>query len=517
MGDGEEVSLALDAVDCDAVRLEALSSEGSRASLAAAVELYQDPLLADVNIAEEAWADWLDAERLRLEGLALDAMIRHAEQALQSGDAESSLKSARRAIAVNALREDAHRLVVRALAATGRKAEALKHYQDLVLLLKRELNVEPDAATKSLVAELRSASSAMVGESPKPAPFHSGAEGAGNQQSGDERSFAGELRPVGLEQRQLTIMVCNMVNLAPLSARLDPEDIHDLVTAFQESVVNTVARFDGFVAQYEGNGVLVYFGYPAAHEHDAEQAVRASFAILAAGGPLKAPSSVTLQASIGIATGIVVVGERPGAGDRGRVAIGETPNLAARLQAAAPSGEIVIDESTRQLVGRRFDCSRLAGDRVNGLPQAVEAWQVFGERPDVSRFEARHVGALSLLVGRQEETELLLRRWVQASGGEGRVVLLSGEPGIGKSRIAEDLLDGLEGKQHACVRYSCSPHHTNSPLYPFMVQLERAARFEPGSDAGARLDRLEALLRPTSKNVVRDVALLAELLGRAGG
>src|SRR5882762_103770 len=155
MSDGADVWLALGVIDCDVARLKALSGEGSRASLAAAADLYQDPLLADVNIAEEAWADWLGAERLRLEGLALDAMIRYAEQALQSGDAGSALKAAHRAISVNALREDAHRLIVQALAATGRKAEALKHYQGLVALLKRELNTEPDAATGSLVGELR--------------------------------------------------------------------------------------------------------------------------------------------------------------------------------------------------------------------------------------------------------------------------------------------------------------------------------------------------------------------------
>src|SRR5712675_2884595 len=155
MSDGDDVWLAPGVIDCDVARLKALSGEGSRASLAAAADLYQDPLLADVNIAEEAWADWLGAERLRLEDLALDAMIRHAGQALQSGNVESALKAANRAISVNALREDAHRLIVQTLAATGRKAEALKHYQDLVALLKRELNTEPDAATRSLVTELR--------------------------------------------------------------------------------------------------------------------------------------------------------------------------------------------------------------------------------------------------------------------------------------------------------------------------------------------------------------------------
>ena len=330
---------------------------------------------------------------------------------------------------------------------------------------------------------------------------------------GDAASSAVAVRSGGPERRQLTIMVCNMVGSMPLSARLDPEDMHDLIAAFHKVVADVVARFDGFVAQYLGDGVLVYFGYPAAHEHDAEQAVRAGLAILDAVGTLKAASDVTLQARVGIATGLVVVGEQLGTGDtRQRVAIGETPNLAARLQAAAAPGEVVIAASTRRLVGRMFDCRALGADEVKGLPQPVEAWQVRGETAGVSRFEARRAGALSPLVGRQEEIELLLRRWDQAKLGEGRVVLLSGEPGIGKSRIAESLLARLEGEPHARLRYFCSPHHTHSPLYPFIAQLERAASFEPGSSAGAKLDKLEALLKPTARNVPRDVALIAELL-----
>jgi class 3 adenylate cyclase len=509
MSDGDKVWLAPGVIDCDVARLEALSGEGSRASLAAAADLYQAPLLADVTIAEEAWADWLGAERPRLEGLALDAMVGYADQAVQSGNAESALKAANRAISVNALREDAHRVVVRALAATGRKAEALKHYQELAALLKRELNTEPDAATRSLVAELRTTEppsrSPTVSETDK-------AEAAAVRDDGP--SSAAAVRSGSSERRQLTIMACNMVDSMPLSARLDPEDMRDLIAAFHKVVADVVSRFDGFVAQYLGDGVLVYFGYPAAHEHDTEQAVRAGLAILDAVGTLKAASDVTLQARVGIATGLVVVGEQLGTGDtRQRVASGETPDLAARLQAAAAPGEVVIAATTRRLVGRMFDCRALAAIEVKGLPQPVEAWQVRGETAGVSRFEARRVGALSPLVGRQEEMELLLRRWDQAKRGEGRVVLLSGEPGIGKSRIAEGLLGGLEGGPQARLRYFCSPHHSHSPLYPFIAQLEGAAGFERGSGAGAKLDRLEALLKPTAKNAPRDMALIAELLG----
>ncbi|HEX9525072.1 MAG TPA: BTAD domain-containing putative transcriptional regulator, partial [Reyranella sp.] len=509
--DGEVVWLNAAAVQCDISRFEALVHEGSRDALSEAAGLYRGGLIDDVAVSEEGWSEWLTGERERLLELALGAMVRLGEQELAAGRAEHALKAGRRAIALNNMREDAHRLIVQALAATGRKAEALKHYQDLVALLKRELNTEPDAAIRSLVAELRST------QPPGGSPAAKTAKPAltDNQAArDDEPSPAAAVRSGGPERRQLTIMACNMVDSAALSARLDPEDMRDLIASFHKGIADVVARFDGFVAQYLGDGVLVYFGYPAAHEHDTEQAVRAGLAILDAVGTLKVASDMTVQARVGIATGLVVVGEPLGTGDtRQHVAIGETPDLAARLQAAASPGEVVIAASTRRLVGRMFDCRALSAVELKGLPQPVEAWQVRGETAGVSRFEARRAGALSPLVGRQEEIELLLRRWDQAKHGEGGVVLLSGEPGIGKSRIAESLLARLEGEPHARLRYFCSPHHTHSPLYPVIAQLERAAGFEPGSSAGAKLDKLEALLKPTAKNLPRDVALIAELLG----
>jgi class 3 adenylate cyclase len=490
--DGEVVWLNPAAVQCDVGRFETLVREGSRDALSAAADLYRGRLIDDITTSEEGWNEWLTGERERLLELALGAMVRLGEQELAAGRGEQALKAGRRAVALNNMREDAHRLIVQSLASTGRKAEALRHYQDLVSLLKRELNTEPDAATKAVVAELRATQPAVKSpavEIAEPAPTGSS------------------------ERRQLTIMACNLVDSTALSARLDPEDMRDLIASFHKVIVDVVARFDGFVAQYLGDGVLVYFGYPAAHEHDVEQAVRAGLAILDAVGTLKASSGVPLQARVGIATGLVVVGEPLGSDGTGqRVAIGETPTLAARLQAVAAPAEVVIAASTHRLVGRMFDCRALGADEVKGLPQSVEAWRVRGVAAGVSRFEARRTGTLSPLVGRQEEMELLLRRWDQAKRGEGRVVLLSGEPGIGKSRIAESLLTRLEAEPQARLRYFCSPHHTHSPLYPFITQLERAAGFEPGSDASAKLDRLEALLKPTARNVPRDLALMADLL-----
>jgi class 3 adenylate cyclase len=321
----------------------------------------------------------------------------------------------------------------------------------------------------------------------------------------------------GAERRLLTVMFCDLVDSTGLSVRLDPEDLRDLLEAYRVSVTDAVARFDGFIARFLGDGILVYFGFPLAHEDDAERAVSAGLAAVAAVDGLKPRAGVQLRARVGIATGLVVVGEQLDAsGVQERDAVGETPNLASRLQAVAAPGEVVIAGSTRRLVGRMFDCRALGANEVKGMPQPVEAWQVRGEAVDVSRFEARRAGVLSPLVGRQEEIELLLRRWDQAKVGQGRVVLLSGEPGIGKSRIAESLLVRLEGAPHVRLRYFCSPHHTHSPLHPFIAHLKRAATIEPGSGARANLDKLEALLKPTAANVHRDVSLIAELLSVPG-
>jgi class 3 adenylate cyclase/DNA-binding SARP family transcriptional activator len=532
--DGEVVSLNEASVLCDVGRFEALIRAGSRDALSAAVDLYRGRLIDDVTVGEESWNEWLTGERERVLNLALGAMMGLGEQELVAGRAEHALKAGQRAITLNNLREDAHRLIVQALAAAGRKAEALKHYQDLVVLLKHELNTEPDAATRSLVAELRTTESPSQSPAVKIAkrpPRHPERpsvvalpvgdigrdheeEDADNLAADGDPAFSAVTVGSGSpERRQLTIMVCKIFESASLSARLDPEDMHELIAAFHKAVADVVSRFDGFVAQYLGDGAHIYFGYPAAREHDAEQAVRAGLAMLGAVDMLKDSFGVTLQARVGIATGLVVVGERPGAGDtQQRVAVGETPDVASLLQAAAAPGEVVIAAGTRQLVGRMFDCRARDAIEVVGLPQPLEAWQVRGETAGISRFEARRASTLTPLVGRQEEIERLLRRWEQARHGEGQVALLSGEPGIGKSRIAESLLRRLDGEPHIRLRYFCSPHHAHSPLHPFIAQIELTAGFEPDDGAEAKLDRLEALLKPTATNLPREMALIAELL-----
>jgi class 3 adenylate cyclase len=280
-------------------------------------------------------------------------------------------------------------------------------------------------------------------------------------------------RAEGAERRQLTVMFCDLVGSTPLSARYDPEDLREVIGAYHRCVGETVGRYAGFVAKYFGDGVLVYFGYPEAHEDDAERAVRAGLAVIAAVGRLTAPEPLSVR--LGVASGLVVVGDLIGAGAaQERGVVGEMPNLAARLQALATPGTLVIAESTRRQIGALFEIEDLGPQVLAGFAEPQRAWRVVGESGVLRRFEALRSDTTPL-VGRDEELDLLLRRWQQARAGEGRVVLLSGEPGIGKSRLSVALSQAIRDDPHTRLRYFCSPYHQDSALFPFIVQLERAA------------------------------------------
>src|SRR5215469_808325 len=267
------------------------------------------------------------------------------------------------------------------------------------------------------------------------------------------------------ERRQLTVMFCDLVGSTPLSARLDPEDLRGIIGAYHRCVTEIVESFAGFVARYMGDGVLVYFGYPQAHEDDAERATRCWLALVDRVPRLD--QTEKLHARVGIATGLVVVGGEIVEHD----VAGDTPNLAARLQALAEPGTVVIAPSTRRLTGGLFDYEDLGEVEIKGLAAPVMASRVLRDSAAESRFEARHGPDLTPLVGRDEELALLQRRWQQAKSGEGSVVLISGEPGIGKSRLAQALFDQIAGEPHTRLRFFCSPHHQDSGLYPTIAQL----------------------------------------------
>jgi class 3 adenylate cyclase len=312
------------------------------------------------------------------------------------------------------------------------------------------------------------------------------------------------------ERRQVTVMFSDLVGSTALSARMDPEDLREIISAYQNCVAETVRRFDGFVAKYMGDGVLVYFGYPQAHEDDAERAVRAGLELIGAVAALGA--QVSLQTRVGIATGLVVVGDLVGSGEaQERGIVGETPNLAARLQGVAQANMVVIAESTRRLLGHLFELEHLGHQDLKGIAGPVPAWAALRPRSVESRFEAMRTANLTPLVGRDEESELLMRRWSRARTGQGQVVLISGEAGIGKSRLTAALLERLASEPHTRLRYFCSPQHTDSALYPIISQMERAAGLAHDDTPQARLDKLDAVLAQTSTSV-EDAALFAEML-----
>ena len=312
------------------------------------------------------------------------------------------------------------------------------------------------------------------------------------------------------ERRQVTVMFSELVGSAALSTRMDPEDFGEVVSAYHKCIAETVRRFGGFVAAYTGDGVIAYLGYPEAHEDDAERAVRAGLEMVAATKDLK--THAALQTRVGIATGLVVVGDLFGSGaSLEQAVVGETPNLAARLQNIAEPNKVVIADGTRKLVGNLFELEDLAALNLKGIAGPVHAWAALRASSVESRFDALHATGQTELVGREEELELLLRRWARAKSGEGQVVLLSGEAGIGKSRLAVALLERLAQTPHTRLRYFCSPQGADSAFFPIISQMERATGSAHGDIARTKLDKLDALLTKSSTSP-QDAALFAEML-----
>jgi class 3 adenylate cyclase/predicted ATPase len=312
------------------------------------------------------------------------------------------------------------------------------------------------------------------------------------------------------ERRQLTVMSCELIGLATHDG-LDLEEMHEIIGTYHRCVTETVGRFGGYVGKRVGNSVLVYFGYPATHEHDAERAVQAGIALCARVRALK--TNVPLQCRIGIATGLVIIGDLVdvgGAQDHGIV--GDAPNMASRLHGLAQPETIAIEQTTRRLIGSLFDCRELGSLKVDGAVETAPVWIVLGPGNVESRFEALRAAELTPLVGREEELELLQRRWAKAKNGEGRVVLISGEPGIGKSRLAQALQDVVQSEPHVRLRYFCSPHHTDSALYPVTQHLRCAAGIACDDSDDEKLAKLEALISYSGVKNCDHAAILAELL-----
>ncbi|MCZ6522454.1 MAG: AAA family ATPase [Alphaproteobacteria bacterium] len=339
------------------------------------------------------------------------------------------------------------------------------------------------------------------------------AEPATADEMSEDRSAGAEA-----ERRQLTVMFCDLVGSTALSRQLDPEDLREVMRRYQDAVAGAVARYEGHVAKFLGDGVLAYFGWPRAFEDQAERAVRAGLEATAAVANVRLEGDRTLLARVGIATGQVVVGDLVGTATSDAEAVsGETPNLAARLQGVAAPGQVMIGATTQRLIGTVFELEDLGRQDLKGFSEAIPVWRVIGEGQAESRFEAAHGGALVPLVGREHELGLLQERWELVKGGEGQVVLLSGEAGIGKSRLVRALRDQIGGDRHYRLRYQCSPHHTNSAFYPIIHRLQRAAGFSVEDGAERKLDKLEELLRLSGEEIDDIAPLFAALLSLPAG
>jgi class 3 adenylate cyclase len=315
------------------------------------------------------------------------------------------------------------------------------------------------------------------------------------------------------ERRHLTVMICDLVGSTALSARLDPEDMGAVMEAYHAACARIVQAYDGFLGDFRGDGILAYFGYPRAHEDDAERTVRAGLDIIAAVAQLETHAAEPLAVRIGIATGLVVVGDFSGEGAWWEHAVvGDAPNLAARLQALAEPGTVVVAASTRRLLGDLFRLRELGWHEVKGIAEPVAAWAVEGVSASESRFEAVRATGLTDLIGRDDELDFLLEHQRLAWKGEGQIMLISGEPGIGKSRLAAALAERIASEPHTRLRYQCSPYHTNSALRPFIAQLERAAGFKADDTSEQRLDKLEAVLAMGASRIEGVAPLFAALL-----
>ncbi len=319
------------------------------------------------------------------------------------------------------------------------------------------------------------------------------------------------------ERRQLTVMFCDLVGSTALSAELDPEDMREVITSFQDRCRHAIRQYAGFIARYMGDGMLVYFGYPQAHEDDAERAVRAGLAIVHSMAELNDDIGkryeVVLAVRVGVATGLVVVGDIVGEGAAEEAAvIGETPNLAARLQGVAEPNQVVVASATRQLLGGLFEYADLGRHELKGVAQPVQVWRVLAEREVESRYEGKRIGGRLPLVGRQEELGLLVRSWEAAKEEHGQAVLIQGEAGIGKSRLVDALREEVAKESYLWVAHRCSPYHANSTLYPVIEHLKRAMHWKPEDDVEARLEKLEDALRTQSLPLEEVVPLYAELM-----
>jgi len=523
--------------DIDADRFEALAKSAEPDDLAAASELYRGEFLEGLDVNSEPFSEWLAIERSRLASIACDILRRLALLRSQAGDAASGIAAAQRLLSLDPLREDGHRILMNLYAADGRRSDALRQFAHCREIMRRELGVEPDWETLALAEQIKTRTGAapttsapayepkqttgVVGDNDKDQLlvktwFRKGVRSIGAIREGyelpDEEPASTELQSGESSdpghRRRLTVMACVLSDDTGSLIQLDPEERHRILIAFRSRTNDICARLGGTAGPMVGDTTYFYFGYPAAHEHDAEYAIRAGLAVLEAVPHLDVNKNIRLGLRVGVASGDVVVTD-PLDGRAGRepAIIGEAPEVAARIAGAADAGMLVAAATTRSLARDLFDYVELP----DPSSAAARVFRVLGETRLGSRFDALHPSGLTALVGRREEIARMLNRWREANVGTGQIVLISGEPGIGKSRLVRELRDQIKVDKHAYIALSCAPHQKDTPYQPFVRFLEREAAIFREDQAPVRLKKLEALLSQAS-NGLETTVLLANLL-----
>ncbi len=534
LSDQETVGFAPGAVQVDVTEFDALARSPVPEDQQRALLLYRGDFLDGFQSDTSSFDQWLSTERERLHHRVIEIATTLLAQLESDGQLDAATSMANRIVALDPLREDAHRTLMRLFARQGRPTLAMRQYRVVRQTLQRELGILPDPATESeyrQITQTRQAATARAPSAHEPLTVREGSStdrsagaladidaagsgdagpvpGAARQAVGHapENSVSEDVPPAPAERRHLTVVACEIAGFNELAARLDPEDLWEIVQAYDAVCTACITRFEGSVHQRRGDGTLAFFGFPVAHEDEARRAIHAALAILDEVQSLEIADAGMLEVRIGIASGLVVVSSA----DKG--AIGAPVNLADRLQAVATPGAVVVGESVLRLAGGVFDYDDLGEQNLRGIEAPVRAYAVRRASRAPDRFEAATRGRLTPLVGREQELQLLLDRWSMAQDGEGQVVLLSGEPGIGKSRILNALPERLATLGVKALRFQCSPYHANSALWPSIDNFERVLEFTRDDEADARLDKLESLVVDQYARPRGDVRFIASML-----
>jgi DNA-binding SARP family transcriptional activator/tetratricopeptide (TPR) repeat protein len=506
IADSATVALRQHVLDCDAARLGRLFGKTSSSALAEATALYGGTLLAGINVDEPAWNDWLTAERERFDELAVGAMVAHAEQELVAGRVGDALHVAHRAVAQNRFREDAHRVLLRSLVAAGRKADAIRRFQDFRDYLKAELGTVPDAGTRQIIDDI--AQGDVKGDARSgPMPRVDSSQDGNVTRPDDPASAPGPAPQEAARHRPITVIVCELTGAGRDTTGPDPEDTDALIRPFLAQVAAVAETFGARLLPSASGTAQMVFGYPITKEDDPVQAVRAGIALVQAIADAAPLARAGLVARVGIASGRAVIGAGV-MGDAGYapLVVGDVPHSAMTVLDLTEPGTLAVCPLTRRILPATFDL------RVIGPDGAARAWHVAGLQDDAGTRAARRRDGPVQRVGRHEEFDLLYRRLDLAQGGTGRVVLISGEAGVGKTRLVDDLLASPSVQGTAILRYACSQHDENRPLHPFIDRLAWREGMLSARTPIERRDHLEAYVRTNSGNPERDMALLCDLM-----